>query len=120
MTFVLQLEQVQAFADQADKLGTAEHFFLLLAALPDVRMRVDGMLLKCELREKYDSLLPDIDAILTSARAIEQNHALALFLRYSLHTGNFINAVSHSVTPRDVMHGFMQNEAPLFCSVLMQ
>ena len=93
-----QVEQVQAFADQADKLGTAEQFFLQLSAVPSYETRVECMLLQCELREKFTTLLPDIEAIVASGRAVDESQALALFFRYSLHTGNFINAVGASVT----------------------
>ena len=85
---------MHAFAEQLDKLGNAECFIFLLSQVPHFRLRVEAMLLQSELQEKCDALFPDLDALVQSACDVESNEALSLFLRYSLHTGNFINAVS--------------------------
>ena len=85
---------VQPFGDQLDKLGSAECFIFLLSQVPHFKLRIEAMLLQSEMQEKCDALMPNLEALVQSACAIETNEALTLFLRYSLHTGNFINAVS--------------------------
>ena len=41
----------------------------------------------------YDSLRPDIDALITATKAVLDSKSLKTFLRFTLQTGNFINAV---------------------------
>lgn len=43
---LLQVDMIQAYNGDKDKLGNAEKFYLLLSQLPGYKMRVEGMLLK--------------------------------------------------------------------------
>ena len=49
----------------------------------------------------YDSLRPDIDALVTATKAVLGSKSLKAFLRFTLQTGNFINAVCIQIHPSD-------------------
>ena len=88
-------EMITGFNGDPTKLGNAENFFWNLLRLPAYQMRIEGMLMKAEFQSSHDKLLPDIIAVKSSCKAILENQSLKEFLRYALHTGNFINAVSN-------------------------
>ena len=52
------------------------------------------MLFKVEFSTNCDELRPNIDAMIGACEGILESKTLRHFLRYVLHTGNFINAVS--------------------------
>ena len=45
----------------------------------------------------YDSLHPAIDALIAASNAMLESKSLNGFLRFSLQTGNFINAVGYGI-----------------------
>ena len=45
----------------------------------------------------YDSLHPAIDALIAASNAMLESKSLNGFLRFSLQTGNFINAVGYDI-----------------------
>lgn len=87
-----EVETLKAFEGDRSKLGNAEKFLELLIAQPSYTIRIEGMLLKAEFQANYDSLRPDIDAVITATNAVLDSKSLNAFLRFTLQTGNFINA----------------------------
>ena len=75
-------------------MGSAEKFYLLLDQLPHYKVRVKGLLLKSEFGPTVASLLPDIQCIAEISEGLLHDESLKDFLRFTLHAGNFINAVS--------------------------
>merc|ERR550532_2349893 len=82
---------IKEFDGDKEKLGNAEKFFLLLTGLKSYRIRIDGMLLKLEFGTSFESMTSNIGYITVSCRGILESNDLRSFLRYILHTGNFIN-----------------------------
>ena len=52
------------------------------------------MLLKDDFRVAMDSLKPNVEVMITACDKLLHSVSLKGFLRYVLHAGNFINAVS--------------------------
>lgn len=52
------------------------------------------MLLKDDFQGAMESLLPNVDCLIVACDNLMDNTSLKSFLRYVLHAGNFINAVS--------------------------
>ena len=52
------------------------------------------MLLKDDFRVAMDSLKPNVEVMITACDKLLDSSSLKGFLRYVLHAGNFINAVS--------------------------
>lgn len=77
------------------RLGGAEKFFYHLSKLNGYRMRVDGMVLKDEFRSTMDVLKPDVETVIKACEQLMESASLKEFLRFVLHTGNFLNAVSN-------------------------
>ena len=86
-------EMFKTFDGDQTKLGNAENFFYLLIRVPAYETRIEGMLMKAEFLSCYETLLPNILALQASCKAILESQSLKEFLRFALHTGNFINAV---------------------------
>ena len=89
-----EMLMIKNFDGDKTKLGNAEKFYLQLGELTGYKIRVEGMLLKDDFRAAMDSLRPNIEVIITASTDLMENPSLKKFLRYVLHAGNFINAVS--------------------------
>nr|KAG5685518.1 hypothetical protein BaRGS_024255 [Batillaria attramentaria] len=87
-----EVEMIRNYDGDKEKLGNAEKFYMLLAQLPGYKMRVEGMLLKEDFRVAMDALKPNVDVIISACEQLMDSETLKGFLRYVLHTGNFINA----------------------------
>lgn len=87
-----EVEMIQNYDGDREKLGNAEKFYLQLSQLPGYKMRVEGMLLKEDFRVAIDSLKPNVDVIIKASEQLMDSETLKVFFRYVLHTGNFINA----------------------------
>lgn len=85
---------MKGFEGDKEKLGNAEKFFSVLIQLPAFKIRIDGLVLKDEFRLTMDSLLPNITAFVSACQHLLENESFKVFLRYVLHAGNFMNAVS--------------------------
>lgn len=90
----LQVNLVKGFEGDKEKLGNAEKFFSVFIQLPAFKIRIDGLVLKDEFRLTMDSLLPNITAFVSACQHLLENESFKVFLRYVLHAGNFMNAVS--------------------------
>ena len=98
MSFVLQIEVLKGFEGPREKLGAAEQFMSQLIELPGYRLRLEALLLRLEYSLTSGQLMAGIQALGAACPAILNSASLKEFLRFALHTGNFINAVSVSHT----------------------
>ena len=58
------------------------------------QLRIEGMLLKVEFKVNCDDLRTELETLVFVCTAVLESESLKQFLRYVLHTGNFINSVS--------------------------
>ena len=68
------------------------HSYLELFLL--FQLRIEGMLLKVEFKVNCDDLRTELGTLISVCTAVLESESLKQFLRYVLHTGNFINSVS--------------------------
>ncbi|XP_070197131.1 inverted formin-2-like isoform X2 [Littorina saxatilis] len=87
-----EVDMIAGYEGDRTKLGNAEKFTMLLSQLPAYKTRIEGMLLKEDFRVAMDALKPNVDVIVRSCEKVMESETLKAFLRYVLHTGNFINA----------------------------
>ncbi|KAL8590863.1 hypothetical protein ACOMHN_038874 [Nucella lapillus] len=87
-----EVEMIRSYEGDKGKLGNAEKFYLMLSALPAYRLRIEGMLLKEDFRVAMDAMKPNVNVIIRACEDLIASDTLKAFLRYVLHTGNFINA----------------------------
>lgn len=91
---LLQLKPILEYSGEKDQLGNAEQFYIELHALDKYKLRIDAMVLKLDFQAFVDKMKPLIEAFIKTCNALMENDSLKVFLRFVLHTGNFINAVS--------------------------
>lgn len=77
-----------------DMLGNAESFYLVLNELDGFGLRIDAMVLRLDFGSFTEKVTPLLSTYVRTCEALMENDSLKVFLRYVLHTGNFINAVS--------------------------
>ncbi|XP_060080025.1 inverted formin-2-like [Ylistrum balloti] len=87
-----EITSIKAFDGDKSKLGNAEKFYLTLAGLPAFRQRIDGMVLKDDFKLATDMLRPNIETYIRACEHVLDNESFKVFLRFILHTGNFLNA----------------------------
>ncbi|XP_071086778.1 inverted formin-2-like isoform X2 [Haliotis cracherodii] len=87
-----EIATIKAYDGDKTKLGNAEKFYLLLSDLSGYKVRVEGMLLKDEFRTIMETLVPNVKVIIDAGKMVMDNESLKAFLRYVLHTGNFMNS----------------------------
>ncbi|XP_064607784.1 inverted formin-2-like isoform X2 [Liolophura sinensis] len=87
-----EIEMINNYEGDKERLGSAEKFFYHLSKLNGYRMRVDGMVLKDEFRSTMDVLKPDVQTVIKACEQLMESASLKEFLRFVLHTGNFLNA----------------------------
>lgn len=89
-----QVDSIQHFDGETEKLGKAEQFFQLLIQLPSYKTIIEGLLLKGDFSSQLSTIRPNIISLNTACRRLIDNKSLKSFLRFVLHAGNFINKVS--------------------------
>ncbi|KAK3594658.1 hypothetical protein CHS0354_003581 [Potamilus streckersoni] len=87
-----EITRIKEFDGDKDNLGAAEKFYMLLSDLPGYKTRIDGLVLKIDFQINMEKLLSAIQTYIHSCTALLENEALKVFLRFILHTGNFINS----------------------------
>ena len=92
----LQLKPILAYDGDPAQLGNAEQFYLELSALTGYKIRIDAMVLRLDFKLSLDRIKPAIDTYLETCESLMDNEDLKIFLRFVLHTGNFLNCVSKS------------------------
>ncbi|XP_025087489.1 LOW QUALITY PROTEIN: inverted formin-2-like [Pomacea canaliculata] len=86
-----EVELIQNYEGDPEKLGSAEKFFQTLMQLPAYPIRLDAMLLRADLPSQLFSIRPHISLVNSLCRRLYDNASLKKFLRLVLHAGNFIN-----------------------------
>ena len=92
----MQLKPILAYDGDPAQLGNAEQFYLELSALTGYKIRIDAMVLRLDFKLSLDRIKPAIDTYLETCESLMDNEDLKIFLRFVLHTGNFLNCVSKS------------------------
>lgn len=92
-----QISSIKEYTGDKQKLGNAEKFYLVLSGLEAFKLRIDGLVLKDEFRLTCDSLRPGIQTYIRACEHPLHNESFKVFLRFVLHTGNFLNMVSKNI-----------------------
>ncbi|XP_076468527.1 uncharacterized protein LOC143299218 [Babylonia areolata] len=91
-----EIDLLKGFDGDRDKLGNAEKFFLCLMALPNFRMRIEGLLMKEEFTTNMEWIRPSIEALIQAAKDIKENKSLQELIFLILITGNYLNTGNHA------------------------
>lgn len=91
-----ELQMLQSFEGEREKLGSAEKFCLALTELPGHRVHLDVMLLRAEFQGNVESVRSKMDSIGRACDGITSSRSLKLFLKTVLQMGNFINSGSYA------------------------
>ena len=96
----LKIELIEHYDGSIDKLGEAEKFYHYLIHLSNFQFRIEAMILKGDFNAQLGAIRPNLQVLHTLCRRLFDNHSLKTFLRYVLHTGNFLNKVGffHFIT----------------------
>lgn len=86
-----EVETLQNYEGEINKLGNAEQFFLGLIQLPAYRLRIEFMILKGDFNSQLGAIRPNIQLLNTVCRKLIENESLKKFLRFVLHSVNFVN-----------------------------
>ncbi|XP_022325197.2 inverted formin-2-like [Crassostrea virginica] len=91
-----EIELIEHYDGSIDKLGEAEKFYHYLIHLSNFQFRIEAMILKGDFNAQLGAIRPNLQVLHTLCRRLFDNHSLKTFLRYVLHTGNFLNKGSGS------------------------
>ncbi|XP_045204918.2 inverted formin-2-like [Mercenaria mercenaria] len=86
-----EIEMIQGYEGELDRLGQAEKFYYQLIQLPDFKLRIEMMLLIADFSSQISTIRPNIQVLTSVCRSFMDNESLKMFLRFVLHVGNFIN-----------------------------
>ncbi|XP_053400636.1 inverted formin-2-like [Mercenaria mercenaria] len=86
-----EIEKIQGYEGEFNRLGQAEKFYYQLIQLPDFKLRIEMMLLIAVFRSQISTIRPDIQVLTSVCRSFMENESFKMFLRFVLHVGNFIN-----------------------------
>lgn len=86
-----EIDLIENFDGNVEKLGTAEKFYRLLIQLPAFRCRLEAMLLVGDFSSQLAMIRPNIHLLNTVCGRLTDNTSLKKFLRLVLHAGNFLN-----------------------------
>ncbi|XP_045204866.2 inverted formin-2-like [Mercenaria mercenaria] len=86
-----EIDMIQGYEGEVDKLGNAEKFFLQLIKLSDFKLRIEMMLLKGDFNSQLGAIRPNVQVLTSVCRKLMDNESLKVFLRFVLHAGNFLN-----------------------------
>lgn len=90
---LLQLKPILDYSGDHDQLGNAEQFYLELHGLQNFSLRIDAMVLRLDFKVTVERIKPAIGMYIETCKNLMENEDLKIFLRFVLHTGNFLNAV---------------------------
>ena len=91
---IFQLKPIIDYDGDRDQLGNAEQFYLELHTLKGYKLRIDAMVLRLDFKVTLDRIKPAIEMYINTCENLMENEDLKIFLRFVLHTGNFLNSVS--------------------------
>lgn len=87
-----EVEMLQGFSGDKQKLGNAEKFLLELVKLPNYKLRCESMLLKEEFATNMAYLEPAIESIVSAVQELRTCEELHEVLYMLLVAGNFLNS----------------------------
>ncbi|XP_053399778.1 inverted formin-2-like isoform X2 [Mercenaria mercenaria] len=90
------LKPILEYSGDRGQLGNAEQFYLDLQSLDGYKLRIDAMVLKLDFASFIEKFRPLMQTFIKTCNALMENESLKVFLRFVLHTGNFINAGKYS------------------------
>ncbi|GFR84530.1 inverted formin-2 [Elysia marginata] len=91
-----EIELIQSFDGDPEKLGNAEKFFLKLMSVPQYKLRLELMLLRSDFQSQLSNVRSNLAVLTSLCRRLQDNKGLKKFLRLVLHAGNYINKGSSS------------------------
>ncbi|XP_045143967.1 inverted formin-2-like [Echinops telfairi] len=91
-----EVENLQSFKGNQDKLASADQFYLLLLGLPCYPLRLECMLLCEETASVLDMVQPKAQLVLAACEGLLNSHRLPIFCELILKIGNFLNYGSHT------------------------
>ncbi|XP_075386777.1 inverted formin-2 isoform X2 [Tenrec ecaudatus] len=91
-----EVENLQTFKGDRDKLASADQFYLLLLGLPCYPLRLECMLLCEETAGVLDMVQPKAQMVLAACEGLLTSHRLPIFCELILKIGNFLNYGSHT------------------------
>ena len=97
---LFQLKPILDYDGERDLLGNAEDFYLELHSLTGYKLRIDAMVLRLDYKLTVDRIKPALEMYINTCENLIENEDLKIFLRFVLHTGNFLNSVSHCFSAR--------------------
>ena len=89
------MKPILEYSGEREQLGNAEQFYLDLQTLDGFKLRIDAMVLKLDFASFVEKFRPLMQTFIKMCKELTENDSLKVFLRFVLHTGNFINAVSN-------------------------
>ncbi|KAJ8027789.1 FH2 domain-containing protein 1 [Holothuria leucospilota] len=87
-----EIEMLESFDGDVQKLGLAEQFYLSLHRVPDYTIRVESMYLKQEFAASMEYIYPNLECIINASSELLKNSSLKEILYLVLLAGNFLNA----------------------------
>ncbi|VDM47752.1 unnamed protein product [Toxocara canis] len=87
-----EIEILRGFTGDVTQLGPAEQFFLNLLIVTDYKLKLECLILKLELESAFDTLLPQINVIITASNEIKSSTSLPKVFCMLVQIGNFLNA----------------------------
>ncbi|XP_033742785.1 mucin-5AC-like isoform X2 [Pecten maximus] len=91
-----EIERLQNFDGDRDRLGSAEKFFLCLLGLPQYKLRIEGMLVKEEFKASMDYIKPHVEAVIETANEIKAHDDLQELFYLVLIAGNYLNGGNYA------------------------
>ena len=85
---------IEDYTGDKNMLGNAELFYVALSKLKGYKLRIDAMVLRQDFKTFLERVEPALETYVRTCESLMSNEELKVFLRYILHTGNFMNAVS--------------------------
>jgi hypothetical protein len=89
------LKPILEYSGEPEQLGNAEQFYLELQTLDSFKLRIDAMVLRLDFSSFTEKFRPLTATYISTCKGLMENDSLKVFLRFVLHTGNFMNAVIH-------------------------
>ncbi|XP_062586711.1 inverted formin-2-like isoform X2 [Saccostrea cucullata] len=86
-----EIEFFQNFEGNAENLEDAEKFLFYMTHLPNHEFRTEVLILKADFNAQLKTISSQSEFFLKTCDLICEDQSLKIFLRYVLHTGNFLN-----------------------------
>ncbi|CAL1534864.1 unnamed protein product [Lymnaea stagnalis] len=91
-----EIDALNAFDGDKERLGNPEKFFLILMGLPNYRMRIEGLLVMEEYNANMEWIRPSIEAVIQAARDIQESDTLKELIFLILVSGNYLNSGNYA------------------------